>query len=127
MKKTALILFGISVFAGASYVAFVSTPVGKTVLGRYLEKKWISLSELSGQKLNSKKIRSALSEIDYEGHELLVRLTIVSKPIRESRKEGNTPSEKHMKRLATIMKEIKANDSIMKSGIRELQIIELPN
>ena len=39
MKKVAITLFGISVFAGLGYVAFANTPIGKNTLTKWLLKK----------------------------------------------------------------------------------------
>ena len=75
MKKTTLILFSISVFAGMGYLVFSRSPVGKSVLIKWLLHKWKAAARQKEKTLNEKKIRSELQKLDYDELELLVAYT----------------------------------------------------
>mgnify|MGYP003143168645 FL=1 len=51
MKKVAITLFGISVFAGVGYLAFANTPIGKNTLIRWLLKKWKEAADKKQKKI----------------------------------------------------------------------------
>lgn len=93
MKKTLLVMFGISVFAGAGYLAWAYTPVGRKVLSRWLMKKWTELAEAQHQYIAPDKLKQELNRLPYDDHELLALLTLVAmrlpvNPRTEKRKQS---------------------------------------
>lgn len=78
MKKRLLIMFGISVFAGAGYVAWAYTPIGKHVLAGWLLKKWKAIAARRHRVIDVDNLRKELARLSYPDHELLTRLTILA-------------------------------------------------
>ena len=75
MKKVAITLFGISVFAGLGYVAFAKTPIGKNSLIKWLLKKWSEAAKKKDKNLDKELLKTQLQKLNYNDLELLVAFT----------------------------------------------------
>jgi len=75
MKKVAITLFGISVFAGLGYVAFAKTPIGKNSLIKWLLKKWSEAAKKKDKDLDKALLKTQLQKLNYNDLELLVAFT----------------------------------------------------
>jgi len=75
MKKVAITLFGISVFAGLGYVAFAKTPIGKNSLIKWLFKKWSEAAKKKDKDLDKEQLKTQLQKLKYNDLELLVAFT----------------------------------------------------
>lgn len=75
MKKVAITLFGISVFAGLGYVAFAKTPIGKNSLIKWLLKKWSEAAKKKDKDLDKELLKTQLQKLNYNDLELLVAFT----------------------------------------------------
>jgi len=75
MKKVAITLFGISVFAGLGYVAFAKTPIGKNSLIKWLLKKWSEAAKKKDKDLDKEQLKTQLQKLNYNDLELLVAFT----------------------------------------------------
>lgn len=75
MKKVAITLFGISVFAGLGYLAFAHTPIGKSSLTGWLLKKWKEAAAKKKKPLDAEKLRKELKKLKYHELELLTAYT----------------------------------------------------
>jgi len=75
MKKVAITLFGISVFAGVGYLAFANTPIGKNTLIRWLLKKWKEAADKKQKKIDREAIKKELQKLRYSDLELLTAYT----------------------------------------------------
>ena len=75
MKKVAITLFGISVFAGLGYVAFAKTPIGKNSLIKWLLKKWSEAAKKKDKDLDKEPLKTQLQKLNYSDLELLVAFT----------------------------------------------------
>lgn len=73
MNKKVVALFAISVFAGAGYVAWAYSPLGKTVISKRLLSRWEK--DLKVDKANRELLEKELKVLDYELHVLLWNLT----------------------------------------------------
>jgi len=75
MKKVAITLFGISVFAGLGYVAFAKTPIGKNSLIKWILKKWSEAAKKKDKDLDKEQLKTQLQKLNYNDLELLVAFT----------------------------------------------------
>jgi len=75
MKKVAITLFGISVFAGLGYVAFAKTPIGKSSLIKWLLKKWSEAAKKKDKELDKEQLKAELQKLKYNDLEMLVAFT----------------------------------------------------
>jgi len=73
MNKKVVALFAISVFAGAGYVAWAYSPLGKTVISKRLLSRWEK--DLKVDKGNRELLEKELKVLDYQQHVLLWNLT----------------------------------------------------
>ncbi len=123
MKKVAIGLLGISVFAWLGYEAFSRTPVGKKTLINWLVKKWKEAAEKKKKQLNTDQLKTELKKLSYDDLELLSMYTW-SFPVLPSEEDfqGKTKEkfEKRYKKLndAGILKkaDLSALDNIVLPG-----------
>ena len=122
MKKVAITLFGISVFAGLGYLAFAHTPVGKNSLTKWLLKKWNEAAKKQDKELNNDKLKAELKKLKYSDLELLAAFTWAFPSLpKESAFEGKTKDkfEKRYKKLV--------NEGVLKrADLSALDNIVLP-
>ncbi len=122
MKKLAY-LTAISVFLGAGYAAWVYTPVGKNVLGKWLVKKWELLFKREKRAFSKTDLAKVLSALDYEGHVLLVKLTRFD--ALEKERKGELEG-KELTRLNKLLQQVKATKLLEKKELKPLEGIILP-
>ena len=111
MKKLAITLFGISVFAGLGYVAFANTPIGKNTLIKWLLKKWSEAAKKQKKELNKEDLKVAFQKLEYNDLELVVAYTWLKLGLLDT--QGNITSQKRAKRtrkMALKMKEKKMRE-----------------
>jgi len=75
MKKTLILLTGISVFLGAGYATWAYTPIGKKTIAKWLLKKWEAMAKQVHKDFDKKLIAKELEKLTYNDHELLFRYT----------------------------------------------------
>lgn len=97
MNKKVVALFAISVFAGAGYVAWAYSPLGKKVISKRLLSRWEK--DLKVDKANKELLEKELKVLDYEQHVLLWNLT------RWHLAKPSERKEKKLKNLALQLKE----------------------
>lgn len=97
MNKKVVALFAISVFAGAGYVAWAYSPLGKKVISKRLLSRWEK--DLKVDKTNKELLEKELKVLDYEQHVLLWNLT------RWHLAKPSERKEKKLKKLALQLNE----------------------
>ena len=121
MKKTTILLFGISVFAGLGYLAFSKTPVGKKTLMGWLLKKWQQAAEKKSRSIDQEPLKTELQKLCYDELELLVgytwRFPVLPEP--------DIP-EKDRKRFVRKMQQIKESGLFEKADLSALENIVFP-
>lgn len=122
MKKVAITLFGISVFAGLGYLAFAHTPVGKNSLTKWLLKKWNEAAKKQDKELDNDKLKAELKKLKYSDLESLAAFTWAFPSLpEESAFEGKT-KEKFEKRYKKLV-----NEGVLKrADLSALDNIVLP-
>lgn len=123
MKKVAITLFGISVFAGLGYVAFANTPIGKNTLSKWLLKKWNRAAEKKKKKLNKEELKKELQKLAYSDLELLVAYTWVIPVLPE---HGKPLEDKKEKRMLKFYRKINEKKIFQKANLTQLENIVFP-
>ena len=123
MKKVAIALFGISVFAGLGYVAFANTPIGKNTLTKWLLKKWNEAAGIKKKKINTEIIKKELQKLTYNELELLVAYTWVIPVLPE---HGKQLEEKKEKRMQKYYRKINEKKIFQKADLTALENIVFP-
>lgn len=123
MKKVAITLFGISVFAGLGYLAFAKTPVGKNSLTKWLLKRWNEAAKQKNKELDNDKLKAELKKLKYNDLELLAAYTWTMPVIPEKESEITEKKEKRIKKLLGKMKEAKIHQ---RADLTQLDNIVLP-
>jgi|GEM_PF-1137777 hypothetical protein len=96
MKKVAITLFGISVFAGVGYLAFANTPIGKNTLIRWLLKKWKEAADKKQKKIDREAIKKELQKLRYSDLELLTAYTWIMPVLPNHGQQLDKSKEKRM-------------------------------
>jgi len=120
MKKTLILLTGISVFLGAGYAAFAYTPLGKKSLSTWLIKIWDKRAKAQSKKLDTNKLKTELKKLPYKDHELLARITLYN-PFQK-RKEGKLDKT----RLKKIVQKINKSRLLERADLKQLNNLILP-
>ena len=123
MKKVAITLFGISVFAGLGYVAFANTPIGKNTLTKWLLKKWNEAAGTKKKQINTEAIKKELQKLSYNELELLVAYTWVMPVLPE---QGKQLEEKKEKRMKKYYRKINEKKIFQKADLTPLENIVFP-
>ena len=123
MKKVAIVMFGISVFAGLGYLAFANTPLGKIQLSKWLLKKWNEAAKKKGKELDNDKLKAELQKLKYSDLEMLAAYTWVMPVLPDNESEITEKKEKRIKKLLGKMKEAKIHQ---KADLTQLDNIVLP-
>jgi hypothetical protein len=124
MKKTLIIMFGISMFAGAGYFVWAFTPLGKTVLSKWLLKKWKQAFDEVKATMDEKKLAAELMKLNYEDHEMLVRFTRMD--ILRKAKENRIDKETEMKAI-TLLQKMTFNKLFQRADLSSLDDIIIPS
>ncbi|GAA0892651.1 hypothetical protein GCM10009122_23300 [Fulvivirga kasyanovii] len=122
MKKLS-ILFGISVFAGAGYLVWAYTPLGKKVLSQWLTRKWLESAGQEGIKLDKMKMDSAMYKLTYQDLELLARYTWLG--IMDKYRTGTLDAHTRQKGLK-LYKKMEESGTFKRSDVRELHNVVFP-
>lgn len=123
MKKVAITLFGISVFAGLGYVAFANTPIGKNTLTKWLLKKWNEAAEKKQKKIDKEVIKKELQKLRYSDLELLVAYTWVMPVLPD---HGQQLDAKKEKRMLKFYQKINEKKIFQRANLRLLENIVFP-
>ncbi|HEY9084019.1 MAG TPA: hypothetical protein VIN73_11845 [Vicingaceae bacterium] len=123
MKKIAITLFGISVFAGLGYVAFANTPLGKNTLTGWLLKKWKAAADKKQKKMDKEAIKKQLQKLKYSDLELLVAYTWIMPVLPDY---GQQPDEKKEKRMKKFYQKINEKKIFQRADLSSLENIVFP-
>lgn len=77
MKKKLIVLFGISAFAGAGYLLWAYTPLGKKSLIKWLLRKWEARAKEKKKPFDRERLEKELAKLLYSDLELLARYTFI--------------------------------------------------
>lgn len=124
MKKTLIMMFGISVFAGLGYLAWAYTPLGKGFFGRWLLRRWTKMAAVRGKVLPEASLKAELSKLDYLQHEWLFRLTRLD-AVEKERKQTLTPKEGEQ--YTVLLARLSASGTFEKADLTPLENIILPS
>lgn len=105
MKKTLVLMFGISVVAGIGYLAWAYGGIGKRAIGKWLLKRWRTRADCEKVKIDVKKLEAELKKLDYEDHELLFHYAWIDPVAKAASGPLDPPTEKKVKKLVTKMTE----------------------
>ena len=75
MKKAIAVIFGFSITAGVSYLVWVYSGLGKSVLSKWLLNRWKEMAEKGRRVIDVKNLEAELKKLEYEDIELLFRYT----------------------------------------------------
>lgn len=123
MKKVAITLFGISVFAGVSYLAFANTPLGKNTLTKWLLKKWKEAADKKEKKIDEEAIKKELQKLSYSDLELLTAYTWIMPVLPD---HGQQLDEKKEKRMMKFYKKINEKKIFQRADLTGLENIVFP-
>jgi len=124
MKKLAITLFGISVFAGLGYVAFSNTPIGKNTLIKWLLKKWSEAAKKQKKELNKEDLKVAFQKLEYNDLELVVAYTWLKLGLLDT--QGNITSQKRAKRTRKMALKMKEKKITERAGLASFENIVFP-
>ncbi len=124
MKKLAITLFGISVFAGLGYVAFANTPIGKNTLIKWLLKKWSEAAKKQKKELNKEDLKVAFQKLEYNDLELVVAYTWLKLGLLDT--QGNITSQKRAKRTRKMALKMKEKKITERAGLAPFENIVFP-
>jgi hypothetical protein len=123
MKKVAITLFGISVFAGVSYLAFANTPLGKNTLTKWLLKKWNEAAGKKQKKIDQESIKKELQKLNYSDLELLTAYTWIIPVLPDN---GQKLDEKKEKRMMKFYKKINEKKIFQRADLTALENVVFP-
>jgi hypothetical protein len=122
MKKIAIALFSISVFAGVGYLVFANTPLGKNSLTKWLLKKWNEAAKKKKKELDNDKLKSELKKLKYNDLELLVAYTWTIPVVMPD----SGIDKKKEKKIKNILEKIKEAKILKRADLSQLDNIVLP-
>jgi len=123
MNKKVVALFAISVFAGAGYVAWAYSPLGKTVISKRLLSRWEK--DLKVDKANRELLEKELKVLDYEQHVLLWNLTRwhLAKPSETTlSKKGDKKKKRSLKVVLEDLLKIKTTEKRKEKKLKKLAL-----